>query len=133
MSIVSIVLVGAVLLFVAWPLVRVEPEEGDGDDALPPLERQKLDAYAAIKEADFDFRMGKLSEADFATATQRYRQQALAALAAIEKSRARARTGRTSGGAKSIRFAFCPSCGQKQPARANFCGSCGIELRDAVA
>ena len=133
MTAVAIVLVGAVLLFVAWPLVRVEAEEGDGDEMLPPLERQKLDAYAAIKEAEFDLRMGKLSDADFAAATQRYRQQALAAIAAIEKTRARVRMGRTSGGPKGVRFAFCPSCGAKLSARANFCGGCGAALRDAVA
>jgi hypothetical protein len=133
MSAAAIVLVGAVLLFVAWPLVRVEAEESDVDDAVPPLERQKLEAYAAIKEAEFDLRMGKLSEADFAAATQRYRQQALAAIAAIDRSRARVRGARTSGGTKGLRFSFCPACGQKLPGRANFCGGCGGALRDAVA
>ena len=55
------------------------------------LQRAKLDAmkelaYGAIKEAEFDFQMGKLSPEDYAALREKYEARALAALAALERS-----------------------------------------------
>ncbi len=130
-TVVSLLLVVAGVAFVAWPFFRLAHAEGDSEgDATNPLERQKLDAYAAIKEAEFDLRMGKLSPADFAALEQRYRQQALAAIAALEAARARETTGK-SRASGNPRFAFCPACGGRLPARANYCGGCGRAVREA--
>jgi len=119
--------VGLVALFVGWPLVlaRRGAEPGDAADALP-LERQKREALAAIKEAEFDRAMGKLSDTDFAQTTQHYRDQALAAMAALDSAASAGRSGTT-------RMAFCPQCGTKLPPRANFCGGCGKALRSQAA
>ena len=137
MAAVAQYLVTAVVMaFVLWPLVRARRAETvDEPESVSPLEKQKLDAYAAIKEAEFDRRMGKLSEADFEEQTLRYRQQALAAIAALEKSRRRGgKSAATPAAAHgSVRMAFCPSCGQRLVAGANFCGGCGRALREAVA
>ena len=136
-SVLSFLVVGAVMAFVGWPLFRSQPMENEAsgdEESRSPLERQKQEAYAAIKEAEFDLRMGKLSEDDFKALEQRYRQQALAAIVAMEKSDARGKGAKTvAAGPKPSRFAFCPSCGQRLAARANFCGTCGHSLRDAVA
>jgi hypothetical protein len=135
-SALSFLVVGAVMVFVGWPLFRRGPAEsqapGQGESR-SPLEHQKQEAYAAIKEAEFDLRMGKLSEEDFKMLEQRYRQQALAAIVALEKSVAGAKGGKSAVRGRSPRFAFCPSCGQRLAAGANFCGMCGHSLRDAVA
>ena len=119
--------VGLVALFVGWPLLQARrgAEPGDAADALP-LERQKREALAAIKEAEFDRAMGKLSDVDFAQITQRYRDQALAAMAALE-------AGTPAGRPGAPRLAFCPQCGTKLPPRANFCGGCGHALRPQAA
>jgi hypothetical protein len=137
-SILSFLVVGAVMVFVGWPLFRGRPSESvaltDGDSR-SPLERDKQEAYAAIKEAEFDLRMGKLSEDDFKSLEQRYRQQALAAIVALEKAGARGRTAKApvAGVPQPSRYAFCPACGNRLTARANFCAACGHSLRDAVA
>ena len=62
MTAVSWLFAVAALLFVGWPLFRARLGMEREPDSVPPLERQKLDAYAAIKEAEFDRRMGKLSD-----------------------------------------------------------------------
>jgi hypothetical protein len=133
----SFLVVGAVMAFVGWPLFRsgpAQPPAPHTGESRSPLERQKEEAYAAIKEAEFDLRMGKLSEDDFKLLEQRYRQQALAAIVALEKASTRGKGAKHSAGAITpSRFAFCPSCGQRLAARANFCGMCGQSLRDAVA
>jgi len=127
----SWLLAAAALVFVGWPLVRARVGGAESaPDVTSPLERQKLDAYAAIKEAELDRRMGKLSDDDFSALTQRYRQQALAAIAALEQTKraAAARRGRT-----PTRLLYCPSCGEKLAARANFCSNCGRALRETAA
>jgi hypothetical protein len=133
-TVLTVLVVSAVMIFVGWPLVRPDGEDEGGAESLSPLERQKVEAYGAIKEAEFDLRMGKLSQADFESLTERYRGQALEAIAALEQSRAphrpAARQAATRGGR---RFAFCPDCGEKTSLRANFCGSCGRTLQEAVA
>jgi formate dehydrogenase maturation protein FdhE len=115
----------AVALFVAWPLLqaRVGREPADAE-SVSPLERQKREALAAIKEAEFDRTMGKLSDEDFAALTARYRAQAMAAMSALESAQ------RPSG---TARLAYCPQCGGKLAARANFCGGCGHALRQRAA
>jgi hypothetical protein len=134
-TVLTVLAVAAVMLFVGWPLVRPGEEDEGGAESLSPLERQKIEAYGAIKEAEFDLRMGKLSQADFEALTERYRKQALDAIAAIEQARAPARDA---GAPRALlhtgrRFAFCPDCGQKTSPRANFCGGCGRALQEAVA
>lgn len=133
-TVVSVALVLGVLAYVALPLVRgAAGFEDEAVAALSPLERQKLEAYAAIKEAEFDRQTGKLSEADFAALTAKYRQQALAAIAALEEAHRRTRQAGPRGSRSPQRFAFCPACGERVAPRANFCGACGTSVRDAAA
>ena len=49
------------------------------------LEKEKELAYAAIKEAEFDLQMGKLSPEDHAVLREKYEARALAALEALER------------------------------------------------
>lgn len=134
-AVVSLLLIVAAGLFVAWPFFRAEANWLDADaDTLSPLERQKTEAYTALKEAEFDWRTGKLSETDFAALQEKYRQQALAAIAAIEEARARSRRERKVAGVRQPRrVAFCPSCGHAVSPSANFCAACGLSLREQVA
>ena len=87
----AVVLVGlavvlAVAVFVAAPLFGT-PEMVAA--ASPPSERdrwekQKRQALAAIKETELDHQMGKLSDEDYGRMRERFEQQALEALAALE-------------------------------------------------
>ena len=72
--------------FVAAPLFRprpaTAPAEASGERER--WERQKRQALAAIKEAELDHRMGKLSDEDLTTMRARFETQALEAMAALE-------------------------------------------------
>jgi len=128
-TILSWVGVAVVALFVGWPLLqaRIGREPGD-PDTVSPLERQKREALAAIKEAEFDRTMGKLSEDDFAALIGRYRGHALAAIAALDAARPR-KGGRSPGKEP----AYCWACGAKLSAPAKFCGACGKAVRARAA
>jgi ribosomal protein L32 len=112
-----------VATFVVWPLfTESTPEATVAESQWAALERRKVDAYRAIKEAEFDQRMGKLSDEDFTSLVGRYREQALAAIAALESRTAR----RPSAGKKGAAGVnFCPSCGEKAVPGGRFCAACG--------
>ena len=137
--VVGFLLIAAVAVFVAVPFFRASME-ADSVAAVPRgridrqrLERQKTEAYAAIKEAEFDYRMGKLSETDFASVRERYGAQALEAIAALDAAAAAAQPRQLAEARGPTRIAFCPSCGRGVPPRANFCPACGRSLKEAVA
>lgn len=84
----GLVVIVAVAVAIAAPLLwpRVEAATGPAvDPERYRLEKEKELAYAAIKEADFDFEMGKLSSEDHTALRQKYEGRALAALAALER------------------------------------------------
>ena len=83
----GLALILAAAFVVAAPLFQPRPE---GPSPLPPaereaLERRKRQALAAIREAELDHRMGKLSDDDLHTMRTRFENQALEAMAALEK------------------------------------------------
>jgi len=86
----GLVLIGAIAMFVAAPLFKPEREPdrpGAQEDQTTRWEKQKTDAYAAIKEAEFDQQMGKLTEEDYRLLREKYEARALEALAQLDRVR----------------------------------------------
>ncbi|HEV7734657.1 MAG TPA: hypothetical protein VGR62_20965 [Candidatus Binatia bacterium] len=85
------VLVLAVAVFVASPLFR--PSAPLPPEALPGTnerwERQKRQAFAAIKEVELDHQMGKISDEDLGTMRGKFEGEALEAMAALEREEKR--------------------------------------------
>jgi hypothetical protein len=84
----GLLVIAAVALVVAGPLLWPRQRQDVRPAADPEryrLEKEKELAYAAIKEAEFDLQMGKLSAEDHAMLRARYEAKALAALAALER------------------------------------------------
>ncbi len=138
-TVIGLLMVLAAAAYVAAPFFTSKPAPAfTGSQPVTAserqrLERQKLDAYAAIKEVEFDHQMGKLSAADFTAIRDKYATQALEAIAALEAAKA-APPRQAAEGRRPKRIAFCPACGHSVPGRANFCPACGQSLREeAVA
>jgi len=89
----AVFLLGLALIVLASSVVAAPLFQGRR--ARPPAEdaegerweRQKRQALAAIKEAELDHRMGKLSDQDLAGMRARFEAQALEAMAALERRR----------------------------------------------
>jgi hypothetical protein len=87
---VGLLLIGTIALAVAAPLLGPRRADRRGPAADPEryrLEKEKELAYGAIKEAEFDFQMGKLSPEDYASLRSKYEARALRALEALERRR----------------------------------------------
>jgi hypothetical protein len=84
--VLGLALVAVASLFVAAPLFRWRAPDAPAQraDERERWERQKRQALAAIKEAELDHQMGKLSNDDLAAMRARFEAQALEALAALE-------------------------------------------------
>ena len=85
----ELVLAGFVLLLVVAlvilrPLCVPEREGAVGDERRAALEAAKEAKYREIRDAELDFRMGKLSEADYRTTDRELRAQAIAILKRID-------------------------------------------------
>jgi hypothetical protein len=73
---------------IAAPLLWPRRSVANGPTTDPEryrLEKEKELAYSAIKEAEFDFQMGKLSPEDHAALRAKFEARALAALEALER------------------------------------------------
>jgi hypothetical protein len=84
----GLVVIAVVALGIAGPLLWQRPSVTSPSGADPEryrLEKEKELAYAAIKEADFDLQMGKLSAEDHAMLREKYEARALAALESLER------------------------------------------------
>lgn len=86
----GLILISVIAVFVAAPLFKPEREtyslEAQEGQATR-WEKQKTDAYAAIKEAEFDQQMGKLTEQDYRVLREKYEARALEALAQLDQLR----------------------------------------------
>jgi hypothetical protein len=84
----GLAVVAGVAWFISSPLlgvVAVARARIATDPERYRLEKEKDLAYAAIKEAEFDFQMGKLSPEDYASLRAKYESRALAAIAALDR------------------------------------------------
>lgn len=84
----GLVLIGVIALFVAAPLFK--PERASytpraQESQTTQWEKQKTDAYTAIKEAEFDQQMGKLTAEDYRLLREKYEARALEALAQLDR------------------------------------------------
>ena len=91
---IGLLFVGMVAVFVALPLLTAStslmqassPEDhADHADHVARWEKQKTDAYAAIKEAEFDKQMGKLTEEDYQLTRRKYETRAVEALTQLDR------------------------------------------------
>jgi len=128
-------LILAVAAAVASPLLQGSRTPAAVDrpaDKAELLHREKSVALLAIKEADFDLAMGKLSDDDYATLRAVYEERALDALGQLDTLESAA--GDPDGAAlERGATAFCTACGVRFRAGDQFCGSCGAPRPDGSA
>jgi hypothetical protein len=108
---VGTVLALAALAYVLYPLLR----ESDGHMVSEPVSPQsdgtaEMTAVDALREVEFDYATGKLSDGDYRALKTSYTRDAAVEL-----------TGARSGRA-------CPACGARPEVGAAYCSNCGRAL-----
>ena len=132
---IGLVLVVATALALAWPLLSepgAEPASAPAPDSRARLTSEKEAALAAIREADFDHEVGKLSAEDYAILRAELEERAFRALTALDRA-TDAPTAPREGTAGTTPSAatFCSGCGSAVQGDAGFCPRCGRQLARA--
>jgi len=86
--VVGLVLIAGVAWAAASPFFAPPPNTPPTEPRSAPQEhwrRQKEEALVAIKDAEFDHQLGKLSDDDYRELRRRLEAQALAAMAELER------------------------------------------------
>lgn len=130
----EIAILALTLSFIAYPLLnrRAAQIAGGGveESELTDLLYKKESVYIALKDLDFDHKMGKIDDADYQEMKTRFEAEAVALLGRIDELE-------TGVSAKAVRRGaapmagddrFCVKCGAKIGADFNFCGKCGAVI-----
>ena len=145
-----IAVLGLAVTAVLYPLFRIPANEiasEQEDVQVQDLLVQQDNTYQAIRDLEFDLKMGKLSEEDFETFSVRLKGQAgniLRQLSLLGVSRASSTTGLEDTLEDRIRTRrkgkkphskpsvqrFCTSCGKRLPSGARFCPNCGESVEE---
>ncbi|MDE2998410.1 MAG: zinc ribbon domain-containing protein [Gemmatimonadota bacterium] len=133
---VCIVTFMVVCVFVFRPFVTAkgrigERDAGPGGGTRLVEEREAL--VDAIRELDFDYRMGKVEEDDYRATRSRYESRAVELMRVIEETAGPApgiedRIEEEIAAMRKKDTVICAGCGRATPEGARFCPQCGTAL-----
>ncbi len=145
MIIIAIVLSAAALFIVAYPILvkskEAQPSTSSAREQLVARLASRDAAFQALRDLNFDHRVGKVTDEDFSVFEANLKETAADALAnldrwettadttlddTLERAIASRRTALASGGRE------CPNCGRLETAGDKFCASCGVALPEAA-
>src|SRR3989338_6174730 len=104
------------MFFVGYPIFKksgIRGRESGVNEALGELIHKKEVVYTSIKDLDFDYRTGKLSEDDYKELKEKYEVEALHILKDIDDS-GKKKTTVDEAMIKEILLTACLSCNQSQ-------------------
>lgn len=133
-EIVGICLAVLTGLFVAYPLLQKRQQKVSfaNNHRAEELEARKAEIYAAIKDIDFDFQMGKLSREDYDQLRGQYKSEAVGLLKRIDqmqgKRKDRGSPAKRDDGGRPSSAKFCHQCGQPLHTGDKFCSACGEKV-----
>ncbi len=121
--------------FIIYPFFRQRPHSVDSTegDELQELHARRDTTYSMLKELEFDFQSGILSEEDYRDLQARYKGKAVSILKdmdGLKESPQNIEDEIESHVLKlrQVKKQFCPQCGARYQAGDRFCSQCGAKL-----
>jgi len=102
------------------------------------LDERKASIYENLRDLQFEYRVGKLSDEDYQQSKQDLQKELANVLAEIDKLKQALASHTTAPpqaptAKKSPQRNICPSCKAEFPTPLKFCGECGKPMRAAQA
>ena len=142
--VVTCVIAIAVIAFI----LGVRPNDLPEPEPVSPfahLDERKAAIYENLRDLQFEFRVGKLSDADYQSTKRDLQKELAAVLAEVDRIKAQLNVNGTGKGAKAaaapkkpaepaVPAGFvCDSCGAKFEKSLKFCGECGKPMKAVKA
>lgn len=130
-TVVEVLLALAVMAAIGYPLfVKPSLAEGgvDEGDERHKLLSAKDAAFVALKDLEFDYKTGKIDEADYASLKSRYEAEAVKVMKSLDNA-AKGQSAAPAGKRVEGKARFCASCGAKADADDRFCAACGHPIK----
>ncbi|MCL4840965.1 MAG: hypothetical protein KJZ79_03965 [Bryobacteraceae bacterium] len=130
---VSILMLAGVLAFVLWVRPQDLPE-APGASPTQHLDERKAAIYENLRDLNFEYQLGKLSDGDYQKAKAGLQQELAKVMAAIDEvvkgvggvAKKAAAPAVAAAGVKVKGKTFvCPHCGASFEKAMKFCGECG--------
>jgi hypothetical protein len=97
------------------------------------LEDRKAQIYENLRDLQFEFRVGKLSDADYQQTKLTLQKELAGVLAEIDRIAGPQRVPPAPSKVKAVPAPnTCPHCGAKFPNSMKFCGECGKAMSEAA-
>ncbi|MFC2020651.1 zinc ribbon domain-containing protein [Chloroflexota bacterium] len=143
---ITLLLAVATFIFIAYPLFkrRLLIEDSVDDEKSRELSSKRGTTYSMLKELEFDFQSGILTEEDYKDLEARYKKKAISILKdadnlekgievgeEIEKQVRELRRSKSKAGGQPrgpSERKFCSQCGEKVGENDKFCAGCGTSL-----
>ncbi len=129
-----IFLASVVSFYVVFPIIQARTQIGSwkepssNNDAGDLIERKEA-IYAAIKDIEFDYQMGKLSKEDYQELRQQYKDEAVKLLKKIVQKQKKVIKGEAiRANKKDAQANFCWMCGTALVTSDKFCANCGEKI-----
>jgi DNA repair exonuclease SbcCD ATPase subunit len=142
---IAILLTALTFAFIVYPLFRTKwrSVRSGPSDRLHELHSRRDTTYSMLKELEFDFQSGILSEDDYRELEAKYKKQGISLLKSIDNLKEGSeldeeierqvqglRQGkRQAQGLHQGKGQFCTQCGTKHRESDLFCSQCGTELK----
>jgi hypothetical protein len=135
--VVAIVVIAFVLSVRPKDLPAAEPES-----PFRHLDDRKAAIYENLRDLQFEYRVGKLSDADYQATKHDLQKELAAVLAEVDRVRASLVQGiavpaqqpaKPPAPPKPLPGYRCPHCGAKFERSLKFCGECGKPMKEATA
>ena len=88
---------------------------------------RKAEIYAAIRDIELDYRMGKLSEEDYNALREQYKNEAIQIMKKLDGLTVASVTAKKSRTALPPGTRFCHQCGQPATSTDLYCSACGAK------
>jgi len=126
-ALAALMVIGALFLTLRISDKQLPPMESE--TPMKPLEEAKVRIYEALRDLQFEYRVGKLSDADYQASKQALQQELARVLQQMDEispsAKAAGKAAPAPAPAPAAKGNVCPHCGASFKEKLKFCGECG--------
>jgi hypothetical protein len=111
------------VLFYTLRVTEKHLPPAEGESPLQPLEEAKARIYENLRDLQFEYRLGKITDADYQDSKQDLQKELARVLAQMEALGSKSKP--VAAAPKPKAKNACPHCGAAFKDKLKFCGECG--------